>query len=111
MCAGASALRFLVEAEDLPPPPGRVELEEAAATAETTTIQPRDAVYLQPDRLLRELPATARVARNLNALLKISRIVHAIRNLNDLQGQLLALIFEVVPAGRGAILLPDREGQ
>src|SRR5712691_5024420 len=67
-------------------------------------------MYLQPDRLLREIPANSPVARNLNALLKISRIVHAIRDLNDLQGQLLDLIFEVVPAGRGAILLADREG-
>src|SRR6202044_3186367 len=40
-----------------------------------------------------------------------SRIVHAIRDLDELQGQLLDLIFEVVPAGRGAILLADREGQ
>ena len=87
-----------------------MEFEDAQATAETTIIHPRDVVYLQPDRLLRELPATSRVARNLNALLKISRIVHAIRDLNDLQGQLLDLIFEVVPAGRGAILLADREG-
>ncbi|MGB0009066.1 MAG: sigma 54-interacting transcriptional regulator, partial [Candidatus Sulfotelmatobacter sp.] len=78
--------------------------------AETTVIDPKDVVYLQPDRLLRELPATSHVARNLNALLKISRIVHAIRDLDDLQGQLLDLIFEVVPAGRGAILLADREG-
>jgi Nif-specific regulatory protein len=36
--------------------------------------------------------------------------VHAIRDLDDLQGQLLDLIFEVVPAGRGAILLADSEG-
>jgi Nif-specific regulatory protein len=43
-------------------------------------------------------------------LLKISRVVHAIRDLDDLQGQLLDLIFEVVPAGRGAILLADSEG-
>ncbi len=111
IAAGDSSFLFLLEAEDLTPPAGRVELEDSAATAETTIIHPRDAVYLQPDRLLRELPATARVARNLNALLKISRIVHAIRDLNDLQGQLLGLIFEVVPAGRGAILLADREGQ
>jgi len=111
IAAGDSSFLFLLEAEDLTPPAGRVELEDAAATAETTIIHPRDVVYLQPDRLLRELPATSRVARNLNALLKISRIVHAIRDLNDLQGQLLELIFEVVPAGRGAILLADREGQ
>ena len=111
IATGDSSFLFLVEDEEVTPSAGRVEFEDAHATAETITIHPRDVVYLQPDRLLRELPATSRVARNLNALLKISRIVHAIRDLNDLQGQLLDLIFEVVPAGRGAILLADSEGQ
>jgi transcriptional regulator with GAF, ATPase, and Fis domain len=110
IATGDSSFLFLLEDEN-PAATDRVEFEDAQVTAETTIIHPRDAVYLQPDRLLRELPATSRVARNLNALLKISRIVHAIRDLNDLQGQLLDLIFEVVPAGRGAILLADREGQ
>ena len=110
IAAGDSSFLFLLEEDDSGPAVSRVEFEDAQATAETTVIHPRDVVYLQPDRLLRELPATSRVARNLNALLKISRIVHAIRDLNDLQGQLLDLIFEVVPAGRGAILLADREG-
>jgi Nif-specific regulatory protein len=111
IATGDSSFLFLIEDEEIIPSAGRVEFEDVHATAETTIIHPRDVVYLQPDRLLRELPATSRVARNLNALLKISRIVHAIRDLNDLQGQLLDLIFEVVPAGRGAILLADREGQ
>ena len=111
IATGDSSFLFLLEDEDIAPAAGRVEFEDAQFTAETTIIHPRDVVYLQPDRLLRELPATSRVARNLNALLKISRIVHAIRDLNDLQGQLLDLIFEVVPAGRGAILLADKEGQ
>jgi transcriptional regulator with GAF, ATPase, and Fis domain len=110
IAAGDSSFLFLLEDEDVTAAASRVEFEDAQATAETTIIHPRDVVYLQPDRLLRELPATSRVARNLNALLKISRIVHAIRDLNDLQGQLLDLIFEVAPAGRGAILLADREG-
>ena len=110
IATGDSSFLFLLEEEDILAGASRVELEDARATAETTIIHPRDVVYLQPDRLLRELPATSRVARNLNALLKISRIVHAIRDLNDLQGQLLDLIFEVAPAGRGAILLVDREG-
>jgi transcriptional regulator with GAF, ATPase, and Fis domain len=111
IAAGDSSFLFLLEEDDVAPGAGRVEFEDAQFTAETTIIHPRDVVYLQPDRLLRELPATSRVARNLNALLKISRIVHAIRDLEELQGQLLDLIFEVVPAGRGAILLADREGQ
>ena len=111
IAAGDSSFLFLVQDEETAPAAGRVEFEEAQFTAETVVLQPRDVVYLQPDRLLRELPATSRVARNLNALLKISRIVHAIRDLNDLQGQLLDLIFEIVPAGRGAILLTDKEGE
>jgi transcriptional regulator with GAF, ATPase, and Fis domain len=107
---GDSSFLFLLEDQDLATP-GRVEFEDSQRTVDTTVIHPRDVLYLQPDRLLRELPPTSQIARNLNALLKISRIVHAIRDLDDLQGQLLDLIFEVVPAGRGAILLADREGQ
>jgi transcriptional regulator with GAF, ATPase, and Fis domain len=111
IAAGDSSFLFLLEDRDVVPLPGRVEFEDSRHTAETTIIYPKDVVYLQPDRLLRELPASSQIARNLNALLKISRIVHAIRDLDDLQGQLLDLIFEVVPAGRGAILLADRESQ
>ncbi|MGB2605407.1 MAG: sigma 54-interacting transcriptional regulator [Candidatus Sulfotelmatobacter sp.] len=110
IAAGDSSFLFLLGEEELSPAEGRVEFEDGLCTAETTILHPRDVVYLQPDRLLRELPATSRLARNLNALLKISRIVHAIRDLNQLQEQLLDLIFEVAPAGRGAILLADREG-
>jgi transcriptional regulator with GAF, ATPase, and Fis domain len=111
IAAGDSSFLFLVEDQDVLPAAGQVEFEDSRATAETTIIHPKDVVYLQPDRLLLELPATSRVARNLNALLKISRIVHALRDVNELQGQLLDLIFEVVPASRGAILLADREGR
>jgi transcriptional regulator with GAF, ATPase, and Fis domain len=111
IATGDSSFLFLLEDEDATVPLGRVEFEDAALTTETTIIHPKDVVYLHPDRLLRELPPTSRVACNLNALLKISRIVHAIRDLNELQGQLLDLIFEVIPAGRGAILLADREGR
>jgi transcriptional regulator with GAF, ATPase, and Fis domain len=108
---GDSSFLFLLEEEQLIPAEGRVEFEDSQFTAPTTIIHPRDVVYLHPDRLSRELPATSQVARNLNALLKISRIVHAIRDLKELQGQLLDLIFEVIPAGRGAILLVDQQGQ
>jgi transcriptional regulator with GAF, ATPase, and Fis domain len=107
--AGDSSFLFLLE-EDPPPSGNGVVFEEARYSSATTIIHPRDVLYLQPERLSRELPTSA-VARNLNALFKISRVVHAIRNLDDLQGQLLDLIFEVVPAGRGAILLADRECQ
>jgi transcriptional regulator with GAF, ATPase, and Fis domain len=111
IATGDSSFLFLLEDEDIAPILGRVEFDDNQRSAETTVIHPRDVVYLQPDRLMRELPANSQTARNLNVLLKISRIIHAIRDLDELQGQLLDLIFEVVPAGRGAILLADSEGQ
>src|SRR5208283_4438469 len=89
----------------------RVEFDDSHPAAETKLIHPKEVVYLQPDRLLTELPAGSQMARNLGALLKISRVVNAIRDLEELQAQLLDLIFEVVPASRGAILLADAAGQ
>lgn len=111
IATGDSAFLFLLEEEEQPVAVSRVEFDESRPTAETRVLNPREVLYLQPDRLLRELPATSQVARNLSALLKISRVVHAIRDLEELQAQLLDLIFEVVPAGRGAILLADGPGQ
>ena len=111
IATGDSVFLFLLEDEDQALPASRVEFDDSHPTAETKVIHPKEVMYLQPDRLLRELPATSQVARNLNALLKISRVVHAIRGLEELQAQLLDLIFEVVPAGRGAILLAEGTGQ
>jgi|HubBroStandDraft_4_1064222.scaffolds.fasta_scaffold03072_2 transcriptional regulator with GAF, ATPase, and Fis domain len=117
IAAGDSVFVFLVddEADDEPeqetPPPARVEFEEGHPFAETMQFHPRKEVDGRaPDWLLTELPETSDVARNLNVLLRISRVVHAVKDLEELQGQLLSLIFEVVPAGRGAILLTD-EGE
>jgi two-component system, NtrC family, response regulator HydG len=45
------------------------------------------------------------MARDLTALLKVSTSVNAIHTLGELQERLLELIFEVVPAKHGAILL------
>jgi transcriptional regulator with GAF, ATPase, and Fis domain len=111
IATGDSVFLFLVEDEDQAVPASRVEFDDSQPTAETKVVHPREVVYLQPDRLLRELPASSQVARNLSALLKISRVVHAIRDLEELQAQLLDLIFEVVPAERGAILLAEGTGQ
>jgi transcriptional regulator with GAF, ATPase, and Fis domain len=86
---------------------GRVEYEDSLTQA-TAQFRPQDVLYLQPERILQELPASSRVARNLNALLKISRVVHSIRDLDELQEQILNLIFEVAPAERGAILLDGK---
>ena len=111
IATGDSVFLFLLDDDAQVPSASRVEFDERRPTAETKVIYPKEVVYLQPERLLRELPATSQVARNLSALLKISRVVHAIRDLEELQAQLLDLIFEVVPAGRGAILLAEGAAQ
>ncbi len=105
---GDSLFVFLLEEDVEGPPPGRVEFDDNQLTHATAQIRPEDVLYLQPDRILSELPATSRLARNLNTLLKISRVVHATRDLDELQAQILARVFEVAPAERGAILLDGR---
>ncbi len=111
IATGDSTFMFLTEEEDPVLPASRVEFDDNRPTAETKVLYPKEVVYLQPERLSSELPKESRVARNLNALLKISRVVHAIRDLEELQAQILDLIFEVVPANRGAILMSEGAGQ
>jgi len=108
---GDSVFLLLLEDAERAAAPSQVEFDDSHPATETKLIHPKEVVYLQPDRLLSELPAGSQVARNLGALLKISRVVHAIRDLEELQAQLLDLIFDVVPASRGAILLADGAGQ
>ena len=103
---GDSIFLLLLHEEE-EPTAGRVEYEDSLTQA-TAQVSPQDVLYLQPERILNEIPAGSRVARNLNALLKISRVVHSIRDLDELQEQILNLIFEVVPAERGAILLDGK---
>jgi transcriptional regulator with GAF, ATPase, and Fis domain len=95
-----------------------LEAESAAAvqlregdliTRSTVRLRQEDALYLRPDKLIAELPATTRIARDLNTLLRISSTINSIRRLGELQTRLLELIRSVVPAERAAILLVDRE--
>jgi transcriptional regulator with GAF, ATPase, and Fis domain len=51
--------------------------------------------------------AVFQMARDLSALMKVSTAINALRGLDELVERLLELLFEVVPAQRGAILLPS----
>ena len=63
---------------------------------------------LDPDSLA-ALPQPARAARNLNALLQICRAIGSLRDEESLPWVLLGMIFDVIPAERGAILLFEGE--
>ncbi len=51
------------------------------------------------------------MARDLSVLMKVSTTINAIRGLEELQERLLELIFEVVPAKHGAILLTGEQDE
>src|ERR1700741_1333520 len=57
IATGDSVFLFLVEEGDLVGPPSRVEFDDSQVAAETKILYPKEVVYLQPDRLLREQPA------------------------------------------------------
>jgi Nif-specific regulatory protein len=88
-----------------PQPPVLMSEEMFVSTHSTIRMKSKDSLLLQPDKLMESLPQSARLARHLNALLKISTAINSLRGLEALQKHLLELVFEVVPAERGAILL------
>jgi len=96
--------------------------EDAAATAlglqdddlvsrSTIRLEREQAFYLHPEDALSESSLDSRALRERNALLKISTTINSIRDSNELQLRLLELMFEAVPADRGAILLADEDGE
>jgi Nif-specific regulatory protein len=62
----------------------------------------------ESNRWLANPTDVGRLARDLNALVKISQTINSIRDITELQRSLLDCIFEVVPAEWGAIVLLDR---
>jgi two-component system, NtrC family, response regulator HydG len=91
---GDSQFLFLLHEGDVASKSSEVEFDDRkVVSGSTVQFRFNDATYL--------------MARDLTALMKVSTTINAIRGLEDLQKRLLELLFEVVPAKRGAILLSD----
>src|SRR5215218_575556 len=91
---GDSQFVFLTHEGDAASKSSDVKLDEAQVlSASTVQIRFDDAIY--------------QMTRDLSALMKISTTINSIRGLDNLLERLLELLFEVVPAQRGAILLTD----
>ncbi|MCM3905178.1 MAG: sigma 54-interacting transcriptional regulator [Pyrinomonadaceae bacterium] len=95
---GDSQFLFLLHDGEASPPSksSAVRFEDRQFSGSTIQVKYNDAVYL--------------MARDLSALMKASTTVNAIRGLEELQKTLIELLFEVVPAERGAILLSYANG-
>jgi Nif-specific regulatory protein len=82
---------------------GAVELDRGGINPlSTVMLKQEDAIYLRPQ----EVPEIPGAAKNLRVLLAIGSVVSSIRGLEPLERKLLEAIFDVIPAQRGAILLP-----
>jgi GAF domain-containing protein len=97
---GDSQFLFLHDEDDVPSVSSEVQFDDRQLSGSTIQFGFNDALYL--------------MARDLAALMKVSTTINAIRGVLELQKNLLELMFEVVPAKRGAILLVDgseKEGE
>jgi two-component system, NtrC family, response regulator HydG len=92
---GDSQFIFLRHEDDIPSESSQVQFDDRQiVSGSTVQLRLNDALYL--------------MARDFAALMKVSTTINAIRGLSELQKKLLELMFEVVPARHGAILLADR---
>jgi Nif-specific regulatory protein len=104
---GSSLFLFQVESSAAGAP-SSVKFDDTPSASGSHEQQLRydELVYLHPESLA-ALPQSARLARALSTLLKVSTAIGTIRDVESLQWQLLGMIFDVVPAERGAILLSN----
>ena len=92
---GDSQFLFLMHESARPRTSSDVHLNDGkVVSGSTLQVRFNDALYL--------------MARDLSALMKVSTTINAIRSVEELQKTLLELLFEVVPAERGAIFLAER---
>jgi Nif-specific regulatory protein len=109
---GNSLLLFLLDEDEAEPQAGPAKLDDAqTATGVSTLLQVEDALYLHVEKALAAMPHSERVARDLGKLLKISVTINSIHQTIELLPRLLELIFEVIPAEQGAILLVDEQSE
>jgi len=99
---------FLFQLEGSPAPAiSPVQLDDSSSpSGQEQQLRTDELLYLHPESLA-ALPQSARLDRALSTLLKISTAIGSIRDVESLQWQLLGMIFDVIPAERGAILLSD----
>ncbi|HQR35807.1 MAG TPA: sigma 54-interacting transcriptional regulator [Blastocatellia bacterium] len=105
---GETWLLFLLHEEDeeaIDSIPVRF-LDDDPGTQTMILIQSQGSRYLSPPQQVSSTPS-ARFEQNYRALLQLGRQISSIRDSHELQQRLLELIFTVIPAERGAILMAE----
>ncbi len=108
ICVGNSLLLFLLEGDESRPATSPIVFTETVQKVDSRfLLSPEDDLYIRLDKAIASLPQASRLVRELNTLMKIAMGIGSIHSVESLQWQLLGLIFDVVPAERGAVLLFD----
>lgn len=82
--------------------------DEGLSAIPTMRLRLEDVLYLEPEILLTSVPLTKRIARGLDAMLKLSRSIQAVHDAAMLQERLLQCVFDITPAERASlVLIPD----
>ncbi len=109
---GESVIVFLVRSDEKQLERSPIVFADTSELgAASVVLRQEDALYLQSERPTLPTQDAARQARDLDALLKIATGIGSIRDRESLQWQLLGLVFDVVPADRGAVLLTDNPNE
>jgi transcriptional regulator with GAF, ATPase, and Fis domain len=105
---GGSHFVFLIEGEAPRVLATTVALfDSELKTGSTVSLKTADAFYLQHGKPVTDMPSASLWEHDLSVLFQISTAINSIRRLGPLACKLLELIFEVVPAERGAIILAE----
>jgi transcriptional regulator with GAF, ATPase, and Fis domain len=83
-------------------------VDSHAAIRSTIRARLEDVLYLKPEKFQASVLPPTKMARSLQALLKIGRMITSTRTFRNLQNELLEIVFEIVPAQRAAVLLVDQ---
>src|SRR5581483_7410169 len=119
---GRSAFVFLMEGDEepvgLPDPIWTPVADADPEDSQTTRLALTEAIYPQPADSVQPIGRATgqqtqyyRLARDLDALLRVSTAISTIRDREALYTRVLELIFEVTQAEHGVILLYDDFGQ
>ena len=102
---GDSVLVFQLDPDEAPVPKSPIEFSDTHEIDLRLLVRPEGSLDLQIEKLATDPSQRARIAEQMSSLLKIATGIGHIRDQESLQWQLLGLIFDLVPAERGAVLL------
>ncbi len=106
---GSSRLLFLVRQQEEELPSASLKKSEDLETRTILQIPRQQSLYLEPKKALAAAPSASRLARNLEAMLRVSLTLRAATGVEALAGELLEIILEATPASEAAIILLEAD--